>query len=163
MKGHVCALCYMKGHHPKFCPNLAWAIMFGAIKKFIPSAVRNHVAQLRNGYDVKMNELQGFIEPAYLRKMTAAYADGPMPAALRGTPFTDEQFEKASKSWTNLQRKIKDNPRGGGKSVRSGASSSTYSKRTAAVADLGSDEEGDNELDDQDDGSYVDESSEGEK
>ena len=46
-KGHTCALCYTKGHHPKYCPNVAWAIMYGAIKKFIPSGVRNHVAEQR--------------------------------------------------------------------------------------------------------------------
>ena len=109
-----------------------------------------------------MKELQGFIDPTYLRQMTTAYANGSMPAALRGTPFTDEQFEKASKTWATVQQKIKESQRGrSGKSVRSGDSSSSSSKRTATVADVGSDE--DSELDDQDDGSYVDESSEGEK
>ena len=91
--------------------------------------------------------------------MTSTYADGTMPTALRGTPFTDKEFEKASKSWTDLQRKIKENPKGrGGKSVRSGDLSSTYSKRTAAVADLGSDEEDDSGQDDQDVESFADES-----
>ena len=111
-----------------------------------------------------MKELQGFIDPTYLRQMTTAYANGSMPAALRGTPFTDEQFEKASKTWATLQQKIKENQRGrSGKSVRSGDSSSSSSKRTAAVADIGSDKEEDSELDDQDDESYVDDSSEGDK
>ena len=166
-KGHICALCYTKGHHSKYCPNVAWAIIFGAVKKFIPSGVRNHVAGLR-GYDIKMEELQGFIDPKYLRQMTAAYGNGSMPSALRGTPFTDRQFEKAPISWTNIQQKIKDgrqeytrDSRGrGGKSVRSGDSSSASSKRTAAIADVGSDEGEGSELGDQDDDSFVDDSSE---
>ena len=150
---HKCWACLQRGgdnaHLPKYCPNLYFAVIFGKIKKFIPSAVRAQVSTSR-GSDITTSELEGFIDKTFLKKMTKAWKGKDEPDALRsGSAFTKESLDKAKQSWDRMQKRIKDDNSSKSSASRT-SGSSTHSKRrkrdekaAAVSSDKSSDEDSD--------------------
>ena len=95
---HICILCRTKGHHPTFCPNAAWAIIFRKPKTFIPKDVRRQVLKLR-GYETTIDELISYVNTEFLKSMTKHYSNLKEPNAVRGPKFSQQAFEKAEATW----------------------------------------------------------------
>ena len=95
---HTCIFCRTKGHHPMFCPNAVWAIIFRKPKTFIPTDVRRHVSKLR-GYAIAVDELTFYVNTKFLKRMTKHYSNLEEPTALRGPQFSKHAFEKAEATW----------------------------------------------------------------
>ena len=104
---HTCIFCRDVGHHPTFCPNAAWAIIFRKPKTYIPQDVRRHVLNLR-GSEITIDELTPYVNKKFLKRMTKHYTNLKEPSALRGPKFSQFAFEKAESTWKIHH---KDNPK----------------------------------------------------
>ena len=153
---HKCWACMQRGgdkaHLPWFCPNICFAIVYDKVKKYIPSAVRTHILNVR-GSPIKVTELERFVDQAYLKKMIKAWKNNDEPDALRsGSNFTDEALAKAKESWGKMQKRIEEDNNSQSSASRTSGSSSYAKrrKRDESAAAVSSDKSSDEESEDDD-------------